>query len=199
MTREVPAWTTLLDSPVGAIDLIADEDGALTHLLFRGETRFSPVNSELRMNPAPFAAVIAQLDEYFAGTRKEFDIPLAPRGTHFQREVWLALRDIPYGETWTYAKQAVAIGRPSATRAVGAANGRNPIGIVVPCHRVIGADGSLTGYGGGIDRKRWLLAHERHVIGQARVTAPVAASQVSVPPANRCAAKPSPLLSPPSG
>ena len=199
MTREVPAWTTLLDSPVGAIDLIADEDGALTHLLFRGETRFSPVNSELRMNPAPFAAVIAQLDEYFAGTRKEFDIPLAPRGTHFQREVWLALRDIPYGETSTYAKQAVAIGRPSAARAVGAANGRNPIGIVVPCHRVIGADGSLTGYGGGIDRKRWLLAHERHVLGQIRVTAPVAASQVSVPPANRCAAKPSPSLSPPTG
>ena len=199
MTREVPAWTTLLDSPVGAIDLIADEDGALTHLLFRGETRFSPVNSELRMNPAPFAAVIAQLDEYFAGTRKEFDIPLAPRGTHFQREVWLALRDIPYGETWTYAKQAVAIGRPSATRAVGAANGRNPIGIVVPCHRVIGADGSLTGYGGGIDRKRWLLAHEGHVLGQARVTAPVAESQVSVPQAKRCAAKPSALLSPPRG
>src|SRR5687768_5674580 len=107
--------------------------------------RFAPFDPWLRTDPGPFAEVTTQLEEYFAGTRRDFDVPLAPRGTHFQQEVWMALRDIPYGETWTYAKQAVAIGRPSAARAVGAANGRNPIGIVVPCHRVIGADGSLTG------------------------------------------------------
>ena len=198
MTTEVPAWTTVIDSPVGSLDLFADRDGALTHLLFRGEKRFPPLNLDLRTDPAPFAEVISQLEDYFAGTRKDFDVLSAPRGSSFQREVWMALRDIPYGETWTYAKQAVAIGRPSAARAVGAANGRNPIGIVVPCHRVIGADGSLTGYGGGIDRKRWLLLHERNVLGQLRVTAPVAASQVSVPPAKRCTATPSPALSPPT-
>ena len=199
MTRELPAWTTVIDSPVGSLDLIADHDGALTHLLFRGETRFSLLNPELRTDPAPFAEVISQLEEYFAGTRNEFDVPLAPRGTSFQREVWMALREIPYGDTWTYAMQAVAIGKPSAARAVGAANGRNPIGIVVPCHRVIGTDGSLTGYGGGINRKRWLLDHERDVLSQRPVTAPVAAFQVSVPPVNPCSAKPSPVLSPPTG
>ena len=190
MNHAIPFWTTVIDSPIGPLDLNADQSGALTHLLFGGEMRFAAPSPELRADPAPFAEVIGQLDQYFAGTRKEFDVPLAPRGTPFQREVWLALRDIPYGETWTYAKQAVAVGRPSATRAVGAANGRNPIGIVVPCHRVIGADGSLTGFGGGIDRKRWLLAHERDVLGQPRVTTPVAASQVSGPPANRCAVTP---------
>ena len=199
MTPEVPAWTTVIDSPVGSLDLVADQDGSLTHLFFRGEMRFAPFDPWLRTDPAPFAEVITQLEEYFAGTRKDFDVPLAPRGTHFQREVWMALRDIPYGETWTYTTQAVAIGRPSAARAVGAANGRNPIGIVVPCHRVIGADGSLTGYGGGIDRKRWLLAHEKEVLGQLRMTSPVAASQVRVPPAKRCAVTPSPTLSPPNG
>ena len=105
--------------------------------------------------------MISQLGEYFAGERTRFDLALAPAGTRFQRAVWAALRTIPYGETRTYTEQAVAVGRPSAVRAVGAANGRNPIAIVVPCHRVVGADGSLTGFGGGIDRKRWLLAHER--------------------------------------
>jgi methylated-DNA-[protein]-cysteine S-methyltransferase len=185
VTPEVPAWTTVIDSSVGSLDLFADQEGALTHLLFRGEKRFPSLDPDLRRDPAPFAEVISQLEGYFAGTRKDFDVPMAPRGSSFQRDVWMALRDIPYGETWTYAKQAVAIGRPSAARAVGAANGRNPIGIVVPCHRVIGADGSLTGYGGGIDRKRWLLLHERDVLGQLRVTAPLAASEVSVPPAKR--------------
>jgi len=171
----VTAWTTVIDSPVGPLDLVADNGGALTHLLFRGEMRFSSLDPELRPDPAPFAELITQLEEYFAGIRKQFDVPLAPRGTTFQREVWMALREIPYGETWTYAKQAVAIGRPSAARAVGAANGRNPIGIVVPCHRVIGADGSLTGYGGGIDRKRWLLLHEQDVWEQTLFAASTSA------------------------
>ncbi|HKA87564.1 MAG TPA: methylated-DNA--[protein]-cysteine S-methyltransferase [Haliangiales bacterium] len=105
----------------------------------------------------------AQLAEYFAGERTEFDLPLGPSGTAFQESVWKALQGIPYGETVSYGTIAARIGRPSAVRAVGAANGANPIAIVIPCHRVIGADGSLTGYGGGELRKKWLLDHERAV------------------------------------
>ncbi len=163
-------WTTTTDTPVGPLHLVADDDGALTHLLFDDERRFPSLAPTVRPDRAPFAEVIAQLEEYFAGERRAFDLPLAPHGTAFQRSVWAALRTIPYGETRSYAAQASAIGRPSATRAVGAANGRNPIALIVPCHRVIGADGSLTGYGGGIERKRWLLAHERErVAGQERL------------------------------
>jgi methylated-DNA-[protein]-cysteine S-methyltransferase len=102
----------------------------------------------------------AQLAEYFAGRRREFSLALAPSGTGFQQQVWEALMRIPYGETRSYAELARALGRPAAPRAVGAANGRNPISIIVPCHRLIGADGSLTGYGGGLPAKRWLLDHE---------------------------------------
>ncbi len=101
-----------------------------------------------------------QLAEYFAGKRREFDLPLAPKGTGFQERAWRALLAIPYGETRTYGEQARAIGRPAASRAVGAANGKNPIAIIIPCHRVIGANGTLTGYGGGLPLKRWLLEHE---------------------------------------
>lgn len=104
---------------------------------------------------------IDEMDEYFAGKRIAFDIPLAPEGTPFQHEVWNALRAIPFGETRSYMDVAAAIGKPRAVRAVGAANGRNPLGIVVPCHRVIGADGSLTGYAGGMERKKFLLDLER--------------------------------------
>ena len=104
-----------------------------------------------------------QLREYFDGTRRVFDLPLAPEGTAFQRIAWRALEAIPYAETRSYGEQARAIGRPAASRAVGAANGKNPISIIVPCHRVIGASGDLTGYGGGMDAKRWLLAHEQRV------------------------------------
>lgn len=102
-----------------------------------------------------------QLAEYFAGVRQVFDLPLGPRGTAFQRSVWRALGDIPFGVTRSYGDLAAAIGRPSASRAVGAANGRNPLAVIIPCHRVIGADGTLTGYGGGLPRKEWLLRHER--------------------------------------
>lgn len=103
---------------------------------------------------------VSQLDAYFAGTRATFDLPLAPRGTPFQLDVWTALTRIPPGETRSYGQVAEAVGAPSASRAVGMANGRNPIAIVVPCHRVVGANGTLTGYGGGLHRKRWLLEHE---------------------------------------
>jgi methylated-DNA-[protein]-cysteine S-methyltransferase len=109
---------------------------------------------------APLAAATRQLNEYFAGTRREFDLPLRSQGTQFQQRVWRELAAIPYGQTWSYGDLAARIGKPSASRAVGLANGRNPISILVPCHRVIGANGSLTGYGGGLERKQWLLEHE---------------------------------------
>lgn len=102
----------------------------------------------------------AQLEEYFAGTRRRFDLPLDPVGTDFQRDVWMLLRDIEFGDTTTYGRLAAQLGRPSASRAVGAAVGRNPLGLIVPCHRVIGGSGALTGYAGGIQRKTWLLQHE---------------------------------------
>ncbi|HEU0031314.1 MAG TPA: methylated-DNA--[protein]-cysteine S-methyltransferase [Kofleriaceae bacterium] len=105
-----------------------------------------------------------QLAEYFAGERRTFELPLAPRGTGFQDRVWRALTQIPYAETRSYGELARAIGRPAASRAVGAANGKNPIAIIIPCHRVIGANGTLTGYAGGLPAKRWLLAHERRAV-----------------------------------
>lgn len=153
-------WKTIVVSPVGPLHLFADDDDSLTHLLFKDGRRTRPVAPAARPDPAPFADVVVQLAEYFAGMRKGFYLRIAPVGTDFQLLAWSALRAIPYGETRTYSEQAASIGKPAAFRAVGAANGRNPIGIVVPCHRVVGTDGSLTGYGGGIERKRWLLDHE---------------------------------------
>jgi methylated-DNA-[protein]-cysteine S-methyltransferase len=114
----------------------------------------------------------AQLTEYFAGQRRAFDLPLAPRGTGFQRLVWEALTRIPHGETRSYRELACSLGRPSACRAVGAANGQNPISIIVPCHRVIASNGDLTGYAGGLAAKRWLLDHERAPVARRRAAAP---------------------------
>jgi len=108
----------------------------------------------------PFRDVTFQLDSYFAGALKEFDLPLAPKGTEFQESVWNALTKIPYGETWSYGELAIYIGKPKASRAVGAANGLNPIPVIIPCHRVIGANGKLTGFGGGLDTKQYLLGLE---------------------------------------
>jgi len=161
------SWTTTAESPVGPLQLIADGDGALTHLLFVDEHLPARAGAHLRADARPFAEVLAQLEEYFAGARRDFDVPLAPAGTSFQLDAWAALRAIPYGETRSYAAQAAALGRPRAIRAVGSANGRNPIAIVVPCHRVVGSSGSLTGYGGGVERKRWLLAHEQRTAEHA--------------------------------
>src|SRR5262249_52747144 len=110
-----------------------------------------------------FTSVCEQLAAYFAKELREFDVPLAPAGTEFQKKVWHELRQIPHGETISYGELACRIKQPAASRAVGRANGQNPISIIVPCHRVIGANGTLTGYGGGLDRKRWLLQHEGHV------------------------------------
>jgi methylated-DNA-[protein]-cysteine S-methyltransferase len=122
--------------------------------------RHRPVSLGLAGDPAdePFASAASQLEAYFAGELTDFDLPLAPAGTAFQLRVWSALRTIPFGRTWSYAELARQVG--SASRAVGLANGKNPIGLIIPCHRVIGSDGSLTGYGGGLDRKRYLLELE---------------------------------------
>lgn len=147
-----------IDSPIGELLLTGDRH-ALTGV------RMAPfeINPWWRRNPAVFGDAQAQLRAYFAGELETFDLPLAPRGTEFQLRVWQALREIPYGETATYGELAAAVGRPHAPRAVGAANGRNPIAVIVPCHRVIGANGTLTGYAGGLERKRILLELEAGV------------------------------------
>ncbi|MBO4831057.1 MAG: methylated-DNA--[protein]-cysteine S-methyltransferase [Oscillospiraceae bacterium] len=150
---------TVFDSPAGKI-LIAEEDRAITLVGFL--TREPP--PEASDPPTPLLKEAAmQLSEYFAGARREFDLPLRLRGTQFQLAVWNALRAIPYGETRSYADIAAAVGNEKACRAVGMANHRNPVSIIVPCHRVIGKGGSLTGYGGGIDKKEFLLSLERRV------------------------------------
>ena len=148
-----------VESPLGDL-LVVRDDGGITGLyLPTGRHKKTPITGWTRDDSA-FDDIRTQLGEYFAGERTEFTLPLNPSGTAFQTKVWLALRDIPYGETASYGETANAIGSPTASRAVGLANGQNPISIIVPCHRVIGANGSLTGYGGGLDAKRWLLSHE---------------------------------------
>jgi methylated-DNA-[protein]-cysteine S-methyltransferase len=148
---------TLVDSPVGTLTLVADE--GLLAGLYLPEHRHAP-SLDLPVAPDALPEARHQLAAYFSRDLKEFDLPLAPAGTPFQQEVWRALRTIPYGETWSYRDLAEAVGRPAAVRAVGLANGRNPVSVVVPCHRVVGANGSLTGYGGGLAAKAWLLDHE---------------------------------------
>lgn len=151
-------YFTEMACPLGT--LVLESDGrALTRVRFPGEAAGDGDAARIR-DPEPFTAAVAQLQEYFAGTRRRFELPLAPRGTPFQLKVWRELLKIPYGRTITYAELAHRAGNDKACRAVGAANGRNPLPIVVPCHRVIGADGSLTGFGGGIDAKRRLLEME---------------------------------------
>ena len=141
------------ESPIGLIEVGGTED-AVTSLFFVDERKADVVSN------ATCAEAVRQLSEYFEGKREDFDLPLELTGTEFQRQVWTELTAIPFGQTVSYGDLARAIGRPSAVRAVGTANGDNPISIIVPCHRVIGSDGGLTGYGGGLDRKEWLLKHE---------------------------------------
>jgi methylated-DNA-[protein]-cysteine S-methyltransferase len=151
-----------LASPIGEILLVADDEG-LTFVHFgmpdRGEPNLPPAATDVKKHPILDQAA-AELKEYFAGTRRTFTVPLRPTGTPFQLSVWQELSRIPYGTHCSYGDVAGRIGKPKAVRAVGAANGQNPIGLIVPCHRVIGANGSLTGYGGGLAIKRWLLQHE---------------------------------------
>jgi len=147
------------ETPIGLVRLV-EQDGAITRVDLSSCDGFAARESGQAGTSALLRSALQQLQEYFAGTRMTFDLPLRPAGTAFQRQAWQALCAIPYGQTRSYAQQARAVGRPTATRAIGAANGRNPIAIVVPCHRVIGSDGSLTGYAGGEPVKRWLLQHE---------------------------------------
>ena len=156
-----------LDTPIGPL-LLARDDVGLRLIRFEGAAEAGPhvpssVGADLQVGPHDnlFEDVVAQLMEYFAGTRRQFDLPLAPAGTPFQQRVWAALLDIPYGHTISYGELASRIGQKSASRAVGLANGSNPLPIVIPCHRVIGANGKLTGYGGGLPIKERLLALER--------------------------------------
>jgi len=151
-----------MNSPIGEILVAGDSEG-LKYVGFPGGKGRVEPEASWRLDEKGFDDVIGQLNEYFAGTRTEFDLKLAPSGTPFQRAVLEALQQIPYGETRSYGEIAARVGRPTAVRAVGAANGRNPLPIIIPCHRVIGSNGSLTGFGGGLPTKRFLLDLERGV------------------------------------
>ncbi len=163
------------DSPIGPLLLAASDRGlralymdAHRHAPERPDPRWTEAVADGSARRAVIERACRQLDEYFAGERVDFDLPLDLDGTVFQRSVWQALRAIGYGQTLSYGELARRVGNPKAVRAVGLANGRNPVSIVVPCHRVIGADGSMTGYGGGIERKRFLLALETKETGPLR-------------------------------
>ncbi len=171
MNHTEKRYASRIDSPLGTVWAVVDEDGALLQLDFDGgrnapadeddlAARYAARGETLVWNKARLRPVERALKQYFRGQRTSFDLEVAPVGTAFQRKVWNQLRRIPFGETLSYAQLAKRVGRPGAARAVGAANGANPISVVIPCHRVIGSDGSLTGYGGGMERKRKLLEHE---------------------------------------
>jgi len=174
-----------IDSPLGP--LFVQGDGQFVTGLFMPQHKGWPgPDASWQRSDASFAAIREQLAEYFAGERQQFDVPLKLAGTPFQQHVWRELVRIPFGTTITYAQLAQRIGKPTASRAVGAANGRNPISIIVPCHRVIGANGKLTGYAGGIDKKQWLLAWERRATAAEPGDLFAAASTL---PARRLAAR----------
>lgn len=155
-------------APFGELNVVASDDG-VRYVMFENDAHPKPLDG---LSPhrdeshAVVRRVLDQLSEYFAGVRREFDVSLDLRGTEFQVAAWTSLARIPFGRTWSYGEQAASIGRPTAVRAIGGANGRNPVGVILPCHRVIGADGSLTGFGGGIEVKKWLLNHEKTVIAR---------------------------------
>ncbi len=161
-----------IPSPLENIWAVVDEQGRLTQLEFEGsktaaeskralEAQLAKRGIGLAWDPSRVAHVAAAMKAYFAREIRDFDLAVAPHGTPFQKAVWNALLEIPYGETWSYGELALRLGKPNASRAVGRANGTNPVSLVIPCHRVIGASGTLTGYGGGLDRKRALLALEQ--------------------------------------
>ena len=150
--------STIYESPIGKLTLVSDGE-ALTHLDF--ETSKTPAPNAPRGSDKVLALACRELDAYFAGKLKRFTTPVRPNGTEFQKRCWAALQKIPYGATRSYGQQATSIGNPKAMRAVGLANGKNPIAVIIPCHRVIGADGGLTGFGGGLPRKQFLLELEQ--------------------------------------
>lgn len=157
-------YYTWLESPLGRL-LLTSNRAALTGLYLEGQKSLPPQTSDWQEAPQLDLLVQTQiqLEEYFTYQRQQFDLPLAPNGTPFQQQVWHQLRQIPFGETISYGTLAARLGKPTASRAVGAANGQNPLSIVVPCHRVIAVNGALTGYAGGLDRKQWLLHHEQQI------------------------------------
>jgi methylated-DNA-[protein]-cysteine S-methyltransferase len=155
-------YQTKIDSPIGTLTLVAEDD-ALTEVRFPNDSHDDDIDMIDVADHAVLQQAADELGEYFSGARVDFDVPLDPRGTAFQLAAWSALRTIPYGETVSYGEQAKRLGDAGKARAVGAANGRNPLPIIVPCHRVVGANGHLTGFGGGIETKAWLLDHEREV------------------------------------
>lgn len=154
-----PVFFDEMHSPVGLLWLSADEHG-VREVRFEQQWRLRTGEGRWEHSPRHLAPVRRQLEEYFAGTRQHFDLTLNLLGTDFQRDVWHALATIPYGITTTYGTLSQEVNRPKASRAVGAANGRNPVSIILPCHRVIGSNGTLTGFGGGLPAKQWLLEHE---------------------------------------
>jgi methylated-DNA-[protein]-cysteine S-methyltransferase len=154
---------TVIDSPVGGLTVVAEDD-QLSGLYFEGHKRGPGPEALGTRDDESFEETRRQLEEYFAGKRTEFSLPLAPRGSEFQQRVWMLLREIPFGETRSYGELAMELGGMPLARAVGAANGRNPLSIIVPCHRVVGANKDLTGFGGGVERKRFLLDLEQSTV-----------------------------------
>ncbi|MEZ6088636.1 MAG: methylated-DNA--[protein]-cysteine S-methyltransferase [Pirellulaceae bacterium] len=177
-TSSTSRYYATMASPLGELLLIGLDD-CLTGVYIREQTHAPKLSAGDRHAPMRLSTAIQQLEEYFAGERIAFDLSLNLEGTPFQQRVWRCLREIPYGVTWSYGELATRLGNKDASRAVGAANGRNPISIIVPCHRVIGANGSLTGYGGGLAAKRWLLQHEAQRRGLFDPVGSVAEKSVS--------------------
>lgn len=164
----MPDFTTTLACPLGELQVVVDASGRLLRVDLPGHHGGT---QDAQRDASPCAHVVHELAQYFAGERTTFTLDLAPRGTPFQLAAWRALQLIPFGTTVSYQEQATRIGKPRAMRAIGAANGRNPLPIVVPCHRVIGKNGSLVGFGGGLASKQWLLHHERQVLAQSTARA----------------------------
>lgn len=170
MAQSPTYWSGALKAPVGRIVVIAGDRG-VHNVMFEPDGLPRSLEGATVVNKPSHpvvAAALTQLREYFAGTRTSFDLKLDLEGTEFQIAAWRALSKVPYGRTASYAQQAAGIGRPTATRAVGAANGRNPVAIVLPCHRIVGSNGSLTGFAGGLDTKQWLLEHEQSVLSKGK-------------------------------
>jgi methylated-DNA-[protein]-cysteine S-methyltransferase len=161
--KDMPLFETSMPSPLGRLRVIASDDG-LVGVYLPDQRGVPPLDAEIVERHPLLDRAVTQLGEYFAGARRTFELSLAPRGTDMQRLVWGALARIPFGARRSYGELAQAIGRPRAARAVGAANARNPLSVIVPCHRVIGATGGLTGYAGGLHAKRWLLDHEARLL-----------------------------------
>ena len=167
MSSGVPIFSRrTCEASFGVVTVVGSELG-IRFVMFSNDAHPKPLEnlhiSDTEIHDSVNDA-ITQLDEYFTGSRRDFDLPLDLRGTEFQVAAWNALADIPFGRTASYGQQAASIGRPKAVRAIGGANGRNPVAIVLPCHRIVGADGSLTGFGGGIEVKKWLLDHEQSML-----------------------------------